>query len=98
MRWSSQSEKGCVPAAPIRRPRSLAAVATSRRSPASWRPASAVSSQGVVAISQTDSISSGLTSPADSDVERSWSSPSIELASSSVSASTIISSSSIPRV
>ena len=53
---------------------------------------------GVVAISQTDSISSGLTSPSARTPSRSSRSPSIELERSSVSSSTIMSSSSIPRV
>jgi hypothetical protein len=51
---------------------------------------------GVVAISQTDSISSGLTWPSAWGIASS--SVSIEFWSSNVSLSTIMSSSSMPRV
>jgi myo-inositol catabolism protein IolC len=53
---------------------------------------------GVVAISQTPSMSSGLTSPSVGISSRSESSRSMEFDRSSVSSSTIMSSSSIPRV
>src|SRR4029079_6237355 len=49
-------------------------------------------------ISQTDSISSGLTSPSFSTWSSASRRPSIELARSRVSRSTIMSSSSMPRV
>ena len=71
---------------------------TVERRALSWTATSRVFWHGVVAISQTDSISSGLTSPC-AEVSASPSRrPSIEFARSSVSASTIISSSSTPRV
>src|SRR4051812_25817059 len=89
---------GWVPAAPMARPMSEATCCTWRRSARSCMPASRVFWHGVVAISHTDSMSSGLTSPSVETSARASSSPSIELASSSVSRSTIMSSSSIPRV
>ena len=58
----------------------------------------AVSWHGCVAISSTDSWSSGLMSPASSPPPLSSSSASIALASSQLSGSRIISSSSMPRV
>ena len=69
--------------------------APGRAARAAGRRPRAVSAQGVVAISSTDSISSGLTSPVGGPRS---SSVSIALTSSSVSASTIISSSSMPSV
>src|SRR3954454_8302106 len=89
---------GWVPAAPMARPMSEATCCTWRRSARSCMPASRVFRHGVVAISHTDSISSGLTSPSVETSARASSSPSIEFESSSVSRSTIMSSSSIPRV
>ena len=80
------------------RSRSAAACWVRRRSARSWAPASVVSAQGSVAISQTDSISSGLTSPSLETSASASSSPSIELVRSSVSRSTIMSSSSTPMV
>ena len=78
------------------RPRSAAVRWVSRRRSRSWWPASRVFLQGVVATSSTDSISSGLTWPSASGSASSIAS--IEFWSSSVSASTIMSSSSIPSV
>jgi hypothetical protein len=98
MRWSSQSANGWVPAEPIARPCCCATWFTVRRRARSWTPASTVLRTGVVAISQTDSISSGLTSPSVGMSLRSESSDSMEFERSSVSSSTIMSSSSIPRV
>ncbi len=98
MRWSSQSAKGCVPAEPIARPCRWATWFTVRRRARSCAPACAVFLQGVVAISQTPSISSGFTSPSVGTSLRSESSASMEFERSSVSSSTIMSSSSIPRV
>ena len=98
MRWSSHIAKGWVPAAPIASPLSRAVSHTRARRSRSWRPASTVSRQGVVAISSTDSISSGLTSPVSSSLGEASSIASIMLVSSRVSASRIISSSSMPIV
>ena len=56
--------KGCVPADPIARLRCAAVSRTWRRSERSWMPASTVLLHGRVAISSTDSMSSGLISPA----------------------------------
>src|SRR3954453_5685215 len=70
---------------------------TVRRSSFSWSPASATPSQGRVATSSTDCISSGFTSPGRS-AGRSPRIVSIDCDSSNVSASQIISSSSIPTV
>ena len=95
MRWSSHFANGWVPADPIARPRLSAVVWTRLRSSRSWMPASRVLRHGSVAISQTDSISSGLTALVSPSAARS---DSIEFESSSVSASTIISSSSMPMV
>src|SRR5215218_11071771 len=98
MRWSSQSANGCVPADPMATPCCWATWLTVRRSARSWAPASTVFLTGVVAISQTPSMSSGFTSPSVGTSLRSASSASIEFERSSVSSSTIMSSSSIPRV
>src|SRR3954452_17971321 len=76
----------------LRRP---AASATSWRSRRSSRPAAAVSGCGVVAISSTDSSSSGLTLSSSPYSSRT---ASIALARANVSESRIISSSSIPIV
>src|SRR3954471_11621038 len=94
MRWSSHSAKGCVPAEPMRRPFSAAMSRTWRRRLPSWRAHSPMSRHGSVAISRTDSMSSGLMKPS----VASASSDSIALTRSSVSASTIMSSSSTPTV
>src|SRR3954463_5058322 len=67
---------------------------TWRRRSASWRAASSSVAQGSVAISRTDSISSGLIVPRGASASR----DSIALTRSSVSASTIMSSSSTPTV
>src|SRR3954462_6476217 len=85
---------GCVPAEPIRSPLSSAIALTWRRRPMSWRPRAWRSRHGSVAISSTDSMSSGLIAPAGAPSR----SDSIALTRSSVSGSTIISSSSTPRV
>ena len=98
MRWSSHMANGSVPAAPMARPFSSATSRTSRRRPRSCSPASAVVRHGWVAISSTDSISSGLTSPVSSSGVADSSIVSIELESSRVSASRIMSSSSMPIV
>ena len=87
-----------MPAEPTARPSSAATACTVRRRPRSWAPASATPLQGLVAISQTDSISSGLTSPSAPVSASASRSGSIEFESSSVSESTIMSSSSIPIV
>ena len=87
-----------MPAEPTARPSSAATACTVRRRPRSCAPASATPEHGLVAISQTDSISSGLTSPSAPVSSSASSSASIELVSSSVSESTIISSSSMPIV
>ena len=71
-----------------------AVAATWRRRAVSWPPASSMLAHGSVEISSTDSISSGLISPAGAGS----SIASIALTSSSDSASRIISSSSIPSV
>ena len=63
MRWSSHIANGCVPAEPMHSPRPEAVSRTWWRSARSWRPASAVFASGVVEISSTDSMSSGLISP-----------------------------------
>ena len=84
-----------VPAEPIARPFEFAVSWTLRRSSRSWSPASRVFLHGVVEISSTDSMSSGLTSPSPPYSSRS---ASIELDSASVRSSRIISSSSIPSV
>ena len=64
MRWSSHIANGWVPAAPIASPLAAAVWITWRRSARSCSPASAVFAHGSVEISSTDSISSGLISPA----------------------------------
>src|SRR4051812_35637934 len=92
---SSHIANGCVPADPIRRPRRPAASATPRRSARRSWPAARAFGCGVVAISRTDSSSSGLTlSPS----PYSSSTVSIALVSDNDSESRIISSSSIPIV
>ena len=96
MRWSSHIANGCVPAEPIVSP-GCGGSFDLRRSSRSWSPASARSGTGVVAISQTDSISSGFTSPSMSGGETTEQSLD-RIHESSVSASTIMSSSSIPSV
>jgi hypothetical protein len=63
IRWSSHLANGCVPAEPIARPRAAAVSRTFLRSERSWSPASSTSPHGFVAISSTDSMSSGLISP-----------------------------------
>ncbi len=98
MRWSSHIANGWVPAAPVASPLPSATSRTTRRRPRSWLPASAVLRHGSVAISSTDSISSGLTSPVSSSGLTASSIDSTELESSSVSASRIMSSSSMPIV
>ena len=94
MRWSSHIANGWVPAEPIARPRFAAVSRTCVRSARSWRPASAVSGAGSVAISSTDSISSGLIWPSGASSR----SDSTALTRLSVSPSTIMSSSSMPIV
>ena len=98
MRWSSHMANGWVPAAPIASPLPSATSRSTRRSPRSCAPASAVLRHGWVAISSTDSINSGLTSPGSWSDGAASSSVSIELESSRVSASRIMSSSSMPSV
>jgi hypothetical protein len=85
---------GCVPAEPMVSPRRSAAVRAWARRARSCSPVCAASDAGFVAISSTDSCSSGLISPS------SWSSisDSIALTRSYVSPSTIMSSSSTPSV
>lgn len=83
-----------MPAEPIARPCSEAVPITWARSARSWPPACAMLAQGSVAISSTDSISSGLISPAGD----SSSSVSMALTRSNDSASRIIISSSMPMV
>src|SRR3954468_4954220 len=85
---------GWVPAEPIRIPCSAAMSRTWRRSSASWMAASSRVGHGSVAISRTDSMSSGLIVPRGASA----SSDSTALTRSSVSASTIMSSSSTPTV
>src|SRR4051795_5096074 len=94
MRWSSHIANGCVPAEPIRSPLPAAMSLTWRRRSISWRPQWSRSPQGSVAISRTDSMSSGLIDPSGASSR----SDSIALTRSRVSGSTIISSSSTPRV
>ena len=89
---------GWVPAEPMRSPLLAAVSVTRRRSALSCAPASVTSAQGAVQISSTDSISSGLISPASSCAGESSSSDSIAWASSSEPSSRIISSSSTPIV
>src|SRR5215207_5347197 len=96
MRWSSHIANGCVPADAIVRLRRAAFSRTSERRLRSWAPASCVFLHGSVAISRTDSMSSGLISP--SPGCSSSSSASMAFVSSSDSASRIMSSSSIPMV
>src|SRR5579859_2015022 len=86
--------KGWVPAAPIVRSFVAAVSSTWRRRERSCPAAWAVFEHGLVEISSTDSISSGLISPAGAPS----SIVSIALTSSSDPASRIISSSSIPIV
>jgi hypothetical protein len=86
-----------VPAAPIDSPFRAATSRTVRRSVRSWSPASATPAQGSVATSSTDCINSGFTSPGRPS-GRSPRITSIAWESSRLSASQIISSSSIPRV
>src|SRR3954447_16460514 len=85
---------GRVSAGPSRIPCSAAMSRTWRRRLASWMAASSRSLHGSVAISSTDSMSSGLIEPSGASSR----SDSIALTRSSVSGSTIISSSSTPRV
>ena len=82
-------------------PRLEAVSRTLRRSAWIWSPASATVAQGFVAISRTDSMSSGLMSPSSrSAFAAPWSSSSdsIALTSAKLFASTIMSSSSTPTV
>src|SRR3954451_23530535 len=85
---------GCVPAEPIVSPRLAALSRTWRRNERSCSPASTVFRHGLVAISSTDSMSSGLISPCVASSSR----DSIALTSSRESRSTIMSSSSMPIV
>ena len=86
---------GCPPIRwPARAPRPPPPPASA--GPRSSAPASGVSRQGLVATSSTDSMSSGFTCPSASDTASSI--VSIEFDSSSVSASRIMSSSSMPMV
>ena len=94
MRWSSHMAKGCVPAEPIARPRARAVAITWSRRPRNCTPASRVLRAGLVEISSTDSMSSGLISPSGASSRSS----SIALTRSSPSRSRIINSSSIPIV
>src|SRR4051794_24972374 len=94
MRWSSHIANGCVPAEPIRSPLPAAMSLTWRRRLMSWRAQCSRLRHGSVAISRTDSISSGLIEPSGASSR----SDSIALTRSRVSGSTIMSSSSTPRV
>src|SRR3954469_15240566 len=94
MRWSSHIANGCVPAEPIRSPLAAAMSLTWRRRLISWRAQCSRLRHGSVAISRTDSMSSGLIAPSGAPSR----SDSIALTRSRVSGSTIMSSSSTPRV
>src|SRR3954470_5742379 len=85
---------GCVPADPICSPFSAASAPAWRRRSMSWRPQWSRLLHGSVAISRTDSMSSGLIEPSGASSR----SDSIALTRSRVSGSTIMSSSSTPRV
>src|SRR3954468_20957109 len=94
MRWSSHIANGCVPADAMPSPLSAAASRICERRAMSCWPASTGLQHGSVAISSTDSMSSGLTAPSGVSMR----SDSTALTRSSVSLSTIISSSSTPIV
>ena len=97
MRWSSQCANGWVAAEPIVSPFASAVSRTRRRSSSSWPAASPALRQTSVEISSTDWISSGFTWPSVSCGTASIIS-SIAGTSSIECRSTIISSSSTPRV
>ena len=93
----SQSANGCVAAAPISSPRPSATRSPRGAASRSSRARVGDASQGLVAISSTDFISSGLTWPETSSGTASRSG-SISCARSRLSASSSISSSSMPTV